>query len=220
VTDNLQAACASDFNTSTPDYIYISRDRGVTWEPYGEQDYWTCVAISFNNLTMTACKFTDIAQHRFSFTDVTPVMVIDNGTRTIGLARANQIHPLDLGTDFARKLTTTTWLVDSDQRVKENIEDADLDLCYNNVKNINLKRFKWKEEFYPEVIDRNSVGFIAQEVEQVFPKSVLKADEEVNNQFISEFRSLDSDQIYKSMYGGLQKCIQKLEDLKNRQKNL
>lgn len=220
VTDNLQVACASDFYTSTPDYIYISRNRGVTWEPYGEQDYWTCVAISFDNLTMTACKFTDIAQHRFSFTAVTPVMLIDNQTRSIGLARAFPLHPLDLGTDFARKLTTTTWLVDSDERVKENIEDADLDLCYNNVKNMNLKRFKWREEFYPEVTDRNSVGFIAQEVEQVFPKSVLKADEEVNNQFISDFRSLDADQIYKSMYGGLQKCILKLEDLKNRQKNL
>lgn len=220
VTDNMQVACASDFYTSTPDYIYISRNRGVTWESYGEQDYWTCVAMSFNNLTMTACKFTDIAQHRFSFTDTTPIMVIDNGTRTIGINRATQIHPLDLNTDFARKLTTTTWLVDSDQRVKENIEDADLDLCYNNVKNMNLKRFKWKEEFYPEVTDRNSVGFIAQEVEQVFPKSVLKADEEINNQFVSDFRSLDADQIYKSMYGGLQKCILKLEDLKNRQKNL
>lgn len=219
VTDNLQVACASDFNTSTPDYIYISRNKGITWEPYGEQDYWTCVAISFNNLTMTAFTHSDYARHRFSFTDTGLVMLIDNGTRRIGLSRSDALHPLDLGTDFARKLTTTTWLVDSDQRVKENIEDADLDLCYNNVKNMNLKRFKWKEEFYPEVTDRNSVGFIAQEVEQFFPKSVLKADEEVNNQFISDFRSLDADQIYKSMYGGLQKCILKIEDLKNRQKN-
>lgn len=220
VTDNLQVACASNFDLSIQDYIYISRNKGVTWEPYDEKDYWSCVAISFNNLTMTAFKDSDYTRYRFSFTDTVPIMLIDNGTRRIGLSRTTLFHLVDMGTDFARKLTTTTWLVDSDQRVKENIEDADLDLCYNNVNNMNLRRFKWKEEFYPEVTDRNSVGFIAQEVEQVFPKSVLKADEEINNQFISDFRTLDANQIYKSMYGCLQKCIFKLEDLKNRQKNL
>lgn len=219
VTDNMQVACASDFFKSVPDYIYISRNNGVKWEQYGEQDYWICVSMSTNNLTMTALKFTDIAQHRFTFDD-SNFFNINNTTRFIGLDQAIPAANLHLGTANARKLTTTTWLTGSDQRVKENIEDADIDLCYNNVKNINLKRYRWKEEYYPELNDRNSVGFIAQEVEQVFPKAVSKADEYVNNQLLTDFRTFDADQIYKCMYGGLQKCIEKIEDLKNRQKKL
>lgn len=133
--------------------------------------------------------------------------------KSLGLGMEPTRFTLDLATDNARKLSTTTWLTSSDERVKENIEDADLDICYNIVKNLKLKRFKWKEEFYPNVNDRNCVGFIAQDVEQVFPKAVLGDDHELNGHKINGFKSLDSDQIFKTMFGALKKVIDRLENV-------
>ena len=36
---------------------------------------------------------------------------------------------------------------------KEDIEDADLDICYNNIKNLPLKRYKWKDNYLKNVED-------------------------------------------------------------------
>jgi hypothetical protein len=94
--------------------------------------------------------------------------------RSVCIGNAYPNFELELSTDDARKLTTTVWLTGSDERVKDNIEDADIDLCYNTIKNLKLKRFRWSEKYYPNIEDRNSVGFIAQEVATVFPKAVKK----------------------------------------------
>jgi len=125
-----------------------------------------------------------------------------------GILKETPAYTLDIGGN-ARKSTTTTWLTGSDERVKENIEDANLDICYNTVKNLKLRRFKWKEEIYPEYTDRNVIGFIAQEVEQYFPNSV----KQTNDHGFVDFKSIDVDQVYKTMYGALQKVISELEIL-------
>ena len=140
-------------------------------------------------------------------------------------------YQLDLSTDGARKLSSTTWLTGSDERVKDNIQDADIELCYNTVKNMKLKRFKWNEKYYPDVDDRNSVGFIAQEVATVFPKAVKKnnqkflinkgeTEEENVYEEIEEFHSLDIDQINKTLFGAVQKLIKKNEELELKVQNL
>ena len=125
-----------------------------------------------------------------------------------GILKATPAYTLDIGGN-ARKSTSTSWLTGSDERVKENIEDANLDICYNTIKNLKLRRFKWKEEIYPDYTDRNVIGFIAQEVEQYFPNSVRQNNE---HGFI-DFKSIDVDQVYKTMYGALQKVISELEIL-------
>ena len=125
-----------------------------------------------------------------------------------GILKATPAYTLDIGGN-ARKSTTTTWLTGSDERVKENIEDADLNVCYNIVQNLKLRRFRWKEENYPEFNDRNVIGFIAQEVEQYFPNSVKQS----NDHGFVDFKSIDVDQVYKTMYGSLQKVISDLEIL-------
>lgn len=131
------------------------------------------------------------------------------GTRiTVGTANdAN--YQLDLSADTARKLTTTTWTTGSDERVKQDIEDANLDICYDNVKNLKLKRFKWNEEYYPDVKDRHMLGWIAQQVEPMLPHAVTTTTEKG----FEDFKSLDSDQIIKQLYGCVQKLIYKVEQL-------
>jgi hypothetical protein len=96
-----------------------------------------------------------------------------SGRLLVGII-ASPAHQLQVSTDSAGKPSTNTWTIVSDERIKEEIELADLDLCYEAVKSIPLKRFKWKDEVYTEeqVRDRRKLGWIAQDVEAVFPKAV------------------------------------------------
>jgi len=93
------------------------------------------------------------------------------GNVGIGLTPTYQ---LQLSTDSAAKPSTALWTITSDERIKEDIELADLDLCYEAVKAIPLKRYKWRDEIYSDeqVTDRRKLGWIAQDVETVYPKAV------------------------------------------------
>jgi hypothetical protein len=106
------------------------------------------------------------------------------------------------------------WPNSSDERIKENIEFADLDVCYEAIKNIPLKRFNFKDGIYTDEQikgDKHGLGFIAQDVQQYFPKSI-----EVKNMHgLDDCLLLDIDQIYKAMYGTVQKLIQITESQKN-----
>lgn len=66
------------------------------------------------------------------------------------------------------------WTVVSDARIKQDIEEADLDICYDTIKNIPLKRFAWADGVYSEeqVSDRHNLGWIAQDVQKYFSKAV------------------------------------------------
>ena len=148
----------------------------------------------------------------------TPICFYNNfpgGTTRVGIDVLAPAVQLDLSTDGARKLTTNTWTTGSDRRIKENITDADLDLCYSISKNLKLRRFKWKDYIgYEE--DKYVVGYIAQEVQEVFPKSVTVSkttlkkeneDGEIVEEEIEDFLSLNVDQIQKTLHGAIQKLM-------------
>jgi hypothetical protein len=106
-----------------------------------------------------------------SATPTERMRITSAGLVGIGLTPTYQ---LQLSTDSAAKPSTALWTITSDERIKEDIELADLDLCYEAVKTIPLKRYKWRDEVYSEeqVTDRRKLGWIAQDVETVFPKAV------------------------------------------------
>ena len=124
----------------------------------------------------------------------------------LGITPSYQLH---LSSDSAAKPSTSTWTVSSDERLKENIQNADLDMCYNDVNNLRLTKYTWKNDVYSvdEVPDRSKLGWIAQEVELVYPKAV----EKVNMHGYEDCRTLNTDQIIASLYGCIQKLIQKCE---------
>jgi hypothetical protein len=135
------------------------------------------------------------------------VTTISNGL--VGLGTANPSYHLDLSTDGARKLTTTTWLTGSDQRIKTDVQSANLQTCYETVKSVDLKYFKWN---FPAGIvpdDRHSLGFIAQEVKQVFPNAVSES----NSYGFTDFLSLNVDQIDKALFGAVKHLSAKVEAL-------
>jgi hypothetical protein len=135
---------------------------------------------------------------------------INNTNGRVGIGMSSPSYQLQLSTDSAAKASTSTWTVSSDSRLKENIQNADLDLCYNNIKNLRLTKYTWKDDVFTseQVPDRSKLGWIAQEVETIFPKSVQK----VNDHGFTDCRTLNTDQIIGCLYGCTQKLIKKYED--------
>jgi hypothetical protein len=115
------------------------------------------------------------------------------------------------GTNGPARVGGTTWTQISDQRLKEQIVDADLDRCYNDIKAIPLRRFTYTSSFFNTIAlpDRNVLGFIAQEVKQVQPKAIT-----ISEAFgISDLNWLNIDQMNMSLYGAVKRLIQNNEDL-------
>ena len=133
------------------------------------------------------------------------------GAGRVGIGTANPTVQLELSTDGARKLTTTTWTTGSDQRIKTDIQSANLLTCYDTVKSIDLKYFKWNfpVESNVSVDDKHSLGFIAQDVKAVFPNAVFES----NSYGFTDFLSLNTDQILKAMYGALRQTMSDKESL-------
>jgi len=92
---------------------------------------------------------------------------------SVGIGKTNPATQLEISTDGATKPSTNTWTIASDERLKTDITLADLDRCYEIVKYLPLKRYTWKDSSYTlgDVKDRAKLGWIAQDVQQVFPKS-------------------------------------------------
>ena len=102
--------------------------------------------------------------------------------------------------------------------------------CNEIIENLNLKHFTWDEKYFPNIDDRNSIGFIAQEVETFFPNAVkphkkkflikkgepngAEQTEDIYEEF-EDFKSLDIDQLIKFLFGSvkfLQGQVKSLEE--------
>jgi len=100
------------------------------------------------------------------------VRITSGGYVGIGKTPAYQ---LELSSDSAGKPGAGgTWTVVSDERIKKDIQLADLDRCYEIIKEVPLKYFGWADGIYSEaqVKDRHNLGWIAQDVQKVFPQAV------------------------------------------------
>jgi hypothetical protein len=130
---------------------------------------------------------------------------------TIGPAASN-IRLAVLQGD-AYKPTGTTWNITSDQRIKENIVDADYEWCYNDIKTLRLRRFTYAQRFIDEaqVYDRRVLGFIAQEVSTIFPKAVSQGP----GFGYPDLYSLNVDQINMAAFGALKKVMVDKENLQS-----
>ena len=139
---------------------------------------------------------------------------VNSGNICLGIGKIPGNFQLDLSTDSARKLTTTTWATGSDERIKTDIQSANLQTCYDTIKSIDLKYFKWNfpAESNVTVDDNHSLGFIAQDVKKVFPNAVFES----NSYGFTDFLSLNTDQILKAMYGALRQTMADKESLEQR----
>lgn len=146
-----------------------------------------------NNLTIQGSLLPDINYANTNNSNLllvgVPSFTVFNGSVGLGLTPTTQ--QLDLSTDGARKLLSSTWTTGSDERIKMGIQTANLVRCAEIVDALDLKYFEWKVG----VDDKHSLGWIAQDVQNFFPKSV----EPDSNGFLM----LNSDQLIKVLYGAL-----------------
>jgi hypothetical protein len=113
----------------------------------------------------------------------------------------------------ASKLTGGSWNSISDKRIKENIVNADYQLCYNDVKNIPLRRFTYTSSFIETygITDRRVLGFLAQELSSIQPKSIS-----INPVLdIEDGMWINTEQINYSLFGSVKKVIYDKEALES-----
>jgi hypothetical protein len=176
----------------------------VSWCSNRQSNY----VLSNGVLENTSNDATWASNNTFWKLDPTNTLYYNNA---VGIGVSATAYQLELSTDKAAKLTTSTWTVTSDQRLKEDIELANIDLCYSNLKRLPLMYYKWKDTAIPENIvpDRHKLGWLAQDVEHIFCKSVMTQDKHG----LTDCRTLNTDQIYAMMYGSMQKLQMMVEAL-------
>jgi hypothetical protein len=103
---------------------------------------------------------------------------------------------------------TASWNIGSDRRIKENIERASYDKCYENINKLELNRFNYVSGFNTVNPDKTQLGFIAQEVSDIFPKSISSQEYYSNTLNIPDLLSIDITQINYSLYGAVKKLIE------------
>jgi hypothetical protein len=113
------------------------------------------------------------------------------------------------------------WNTVSDQRIKENIKKSNLQICYDNVKNINLYRYNYINGFNDKIKDKTQLGFIAQQVKQHFPKSVSREKIRIEDKReIPDLANIDVAQVNYSLFGAVKQLIKIVEKQSKRIKKL
>jgi hypothetical protein len=113
-----------------------------------------------------------------------------------------------------------TWSTVSDRRIKENIEKASYDKCYDNINKLELYRFNYIAELKNINKDQKQLGYIAQEVQNIFPKAVSSQEFQNDNLSIADMLSIDIAQINYSLYGAVKKLMEIDNNIEARIKNI
>jgi hypothetical protein len=102
----------------------------------------------------------------------------------------------------------------SDPALKEDIRNADLTRCYETVRDLPLRRFKYIDSYLStfQQKDVHRLGFIATELETVFPKSVTYTQLEVPG-FQSTFRMIDTQQVEMAHIGATKELMSRVDSL-------
>ena len=106
-----------------------------------------------------------------------------------------------------------TWSITSDRRIKENIVKASYEKCLENVNKIELYNFNFKDNCV-NTNDKHQLGFIAQEVREVYPKAVEVNKMILNtNETINDILTLNTTQIDYTLYGAVKNLIEKIDNI-------
>jgi hypothetical protein len=161
--------------------------------------------------------------------DNTEIALHDSGNANHSLIRYTTGNNITLGRNFGWGVCSifkgnngTAWDQTSDHRIKENIKKANLTICYDNVKNINLYRFNYKDAFGNGTHrDRTQLGFVAQQVNQYYPKSITRGKRKLDdNREVPDLASIDITQVNFTLFGAVKQLIRVVEKQSNRIKKL
>lgn len=158
-------------------------------------------------------------------------------TGRIGIGTTAPAYQLELSLDSAGKPTTSIWVISSDPRIKTDLDGADLSMCYTTIKDLPLKRFAWDVSYIDIEVsrDRHVLGFFATDISGVFPKAVdtipsrsfvvpvrdssgnkqyaSNGELIVDTQIITDFNTVNLDQVYYAHIGATKKLMDRVEAL-------
>ena len=105
----------------------------------------------------------------------------------------------------------------SDRRVKKNIKDVQ-ETCLDKINKINVKTFDYIDEGQKEYEEsKNHIGFIAQEVEEVFPElkeTLVTTKDDSKNSGIKDRKFLKETKLIFVLWKAVQELSQEVEKLK------
>jgi hypothetical protein len=108
------------------------------------------------------------------------------------------------------------WEVPSDERLKNGITMANLQNCVDIIRQLDLKKYSFNDEVSTRDTEKNVIGWIAQDVEKYIPKAVSN-----RHMFgLKDGKVLNTDPIYKTMYGALKWSVSRIDELEERVKSL
>ncbi len=212
--------------TGTNNRILTSYD-GITWTnrttPVDKNWLWSAwsgelgifVSVSFDATTQCVMRSQSMYAYNPYFDSIRGNLAVDSNvlfvnsiSGNVGILTSTPRGNLEV-VGNAAKTGGGNWSTSSDARVKEYIQDANIDRSYEIVKNLDLKYYQYDENTIPYQYDKHTLGWLAQDVETYFPKSILEA----NMYGYEDFKLLDYDLLLKSMYGALEKVIDDIEKL-------
>jgi hypothetical protein len=200
------------FSTGT----YLNFDE---WYIYGQEVLSGQLSISYN--TLTPIKDPIGAQWTYSSSNTN---VYHMGS--VGIGTTSPEYQLDVrGAIYSSvggytQTGLTTWSITSDRRIKNNIVKASYEKCLDNVKKIELYNFNFKDNCV-NTNDRHQLGFIAQEVRDVYPKAVEVNKMILNtNETIDDILTLNTTQIDYTLYGAVKNLIEKIDNIDIELENL
>ena len=144
----------------------------------------------------------------------------------VGIGTTNPVYNLDVRGNIYTSIggytgsTLITWSITSDRRIKENIVKASYEKCLENVNKIELYNFNFKDNCV-NTNDKHQLGFIAQEVREVYPKAVEVNKMILNtNETIDDILTLNTTQIDYTLYGAVKNLIEKIDNIDIELENL
>ena len=134
-----------------------------------------------------------------------------------GVMGINTIYPtysLDIEIGDARKPSGTVWINPSDRRIKTDIINADSEKIASELTAVRLVNYKWKESYRKthHLSVEPTTGFISQEIESIYPSSIYYSEESG----FADFRTLDTDQLFKAKFGLTQQLLKRASTLQSR----
>ena len=108
----------------------------------------------------------------------------------------------------------------SDPNLKKDIQPANLRRCYDIIRDIPLHRYEFIDSYTStfQVTDRRRLGIMADEYEQVFPKSVTTVKSPVPG--LSTIKTVDTQQLDMAHLGATQYLLKEIAELREQIENL
>ena len=111
--------------------------------------------------------------------------------------------------------TGTAFTNRSDPRVKEDIIEADIQRCLEDIKRLPVVRFKYKDAVNPNKRDKTVTGFLSTDWKKVFPKQVVLDSYRLGDEVIPDCESIDSSQVIPTLVAAVQALSKEIARLHN-----